>query len=216
MKGVELQSPILDAQGHPITRGAIVGMSEPYGNWSRFQGVVVEPNSNIEDDGYCVAVFFNLEVGAGHFNNFSDRKKPTVSQWDKTYGGIARKGYISFLFEDDAWKNCPRIIFFRPTELKVEEEWNLTSLADRFFKDSYHTIFSLKKELLRPITEYMCWHEDCRKPATKIALCNTWGSINQYYVCNDCYPQIHGMCSDMVRTKRPLLLRDGTAAPARL
>ena len=75
------QKEIFDSNGRLINQGAIVGMSSNYGPLSEFQGLVVSPYSEIESDGYCVAIFFGTEVCTSRFN-FSLHE---VHAWDQQY-----------------------------------------------------------------------------------------------------------------------------------
>ena len=98
---------ILDVKGKLIEKGSIVGMSDNNGNWSEFQGLVVDPQSNIEDDGYCVAVFFNLEVDPSRFFIYSSNHKReiiSVGTWDREYSGECKVGKTDFLFINEWWK----------------------------------------------------------------------------------------------------------------
>ena len=200
------QSTIVDAKGNPINRLAIVGMSDPHGPWSQYQGLVVEPNSNIEGLNYTVAVYFYSEVcQSNFFGSMAEARK-----WDNLYAKEDRKSETDFLFKDDAWKKSPRVRFFKPSELIVLQAWGHETLANRMFKRNYHSLFRIPPSLPQSPDAFMCWIEECRNPATEVALCNIWGSVYPLFTCKACGQQFNGMCSDdLPPMKNPHMTPDG-------
>ena len=208
---------IVDANCNPLVRGSIVGVSDT-GHWSPFQGLVLDQFSDIEDDGYCVAVFFNLEVSFTYFNYWGSADKErgitTIFEWDQQYGKQCKDGDIDFLFINDEWKKCPRVRFFRPNELVVQTEWELKYLVNRVFRHNCHH-YCLSAYDLKP-SLYLCWLEGCKNTASKIALFNVWGTVYPICVCEDCFPKTNGwLGDDLPRIKEPILLVDSSIAPKR-
>ncbi len=200
------QKQVFDSKSRLITQGVIVGMSSPYGPLSEFQGLVVSPYSEIESDGYCVAVFFGTEVCQSRFN-FSLFE---VRAWDQQYQKEMMSGEMSFLFVDANWQKCPRVLFFRPDELVIQDRWKIETLAERLFKNRYHTLYSLPKGITEIPADYMCFRRGCENKATKVALCNIWGTVHPMHVCEKCFPETNGWCGDCLpERKKPFLLANG-------
>ncbi|MES3006018.1 MAG: hypothetical protein V4664_03675 [Patescibacteria group bacterium] len=211
MPAKEKQLDILDAKGQPILKGSIVGMIDPCGHWSRYQGLVLELRSDIEDQGYTVAVFFNREVDQSYFFARRSRRLLPVREWDREFLQQCVKGDTSFLLVDDAWKKCPRVIFFRPKELAVQGDWKIKTLAKRLFGNSYHRLYLLSAGLPSSPSAYQCWLEGCAAPATRTALFNVCGSVYPMYTCEACFSKNNGFCGDdLPPMKKPMLAVDGT------
>ena len=204
----ETATPILDAKGQEIKVKSIVGMSDPEGPWSNFEGLVVDPKSTIEDDEYCVAVYFYREVGdyefIGGINNIL-----SLDQWSKNYREKDRNSETDFLFESEIWKKSPRVRFFKPEELVVLETWSYKTLVQRLFKNSYHSVFDISKTIPQEPDKYMCWSEECRDPATHTAIYNIWGSVSKAFVCKTCFDKMNGLCADSAQLKRVLMTPEG-------
>ncbi|MFA5934302.1 MAG: hypothetical protein WC827_00220 [Candidatus Paceibacterota bacterium] len=198
---------IVDANGKTINRGSVVGMSDNYGPWSQFQGLVLVPYSEIEDDGYCVAVFFGTDVCPSRFNSPSHE----VLIWDQQHQKDLVTDDPTFFFVDDIWKKCPRVVFFQPNELIVQESWNIKTLAERVFKDKYHTLYSLPKGVTLVSTDYLCFQNECLAIATRVSLWNVWGSVYPMHVCENCFSKTNGWCGDSLpEMKRKFLLANGS------
>lgn len=203
---------VLDARGTPIVHGSIVGMSDPGGPWSGFQGFVVAPFSELEgdNDGYTVAVFLGPEVGAFHFNAPSYR----IDAWDVRYSRLLAAEDYSFLLKDDLWRTCPRIVFFQPSELVVGGEWDICVLAKRAFPRGYHMLYDWPKGVTAIPTLYQCFIRDCRATASRVALYNVWGFVYPLHVCDVCFPKTHKWFGDLLPDmKKSLLLANGDLVP---
>ncbi len=205
---------ILGADGREITRGGIVA-GEVF--LYKHQGFVVDPHSNLEDQEHCVAVFFGTEVDASRFN-------PTRSEtetWDRAHQEVLnpRTGDYSLLITNNLWQNCPRVVFFKPEGLVVENGWSLETLADRLFGRMYHTLLELPRGILpHRASDYQCFRHECRNIASKLALWNIWGSVYPIYVCDSCFPENNAWCADVLpQLKNPFLSASGTpiAVPAK-
>ena len=196
---------VLGADGKPITAGIIVGMKDK-GPWSRFQGFVVAPFSEIEGEGYTVAVFFGTEVESSRFNfSFWD-----VEKWDSQHREDLAINNWPFLFQDNLWQKCPRVVFFRPKELVVQESWSLETLAERIFPRYYHTLYDWPEGISQTSSSYQCFQKECQSVATRVALFNVWGLVYPIHVCDTCFPKINGWCGDdLPEMKKPLLLANG-------
>lgn len=202
---------IKDSTGASIAPFSIVEITEDVGSWSGFQGLVIEPDSDIEGDEFCVAVYFFAEVKPDRFLFDSRNRSNTARIWDETYREENRSGKGEFLLKDDVWKTSPRVVFFRPTELIVKKRWSVEILAKRFFPNRYHTICGLSEKFPADPEAYMCCIAACRKPATDIAVCNVWGSVYPIFMCKDCALKMNGLCGeDLPELKRPFLAPDGT------
>ncbi len=210
------QSTIVDAKGKPINRLSIVGMSDAHGPWSPYQGLVVDPNSDLEGTEHIVAVYFYGEVCSSNFFSLPRGSTGTVRDWDGLYGGNDRDSETDFLFFGDAWKECPRVKFFKPSELVVLQTWGLEQLASRLFDRRYHTLHGISEVLPQTPDAYMCWIEECRNPASGLALCNIWGVVFPLFVCKTCRQHFNGRCSDdLPPRKNPHLTPDGTPIRAK-
>lgn len=209
------ESQIVDAKGQPLLKGAIVEMSSSDGNWSGHQGIVVEPHSDIEGPEYSVAVFFNREVPDHEFNHWSrinkERGIMSCTEWDVRYGGVCRNSEMDFLWKDDVWKRCPRVIFFKPDELVVVAGWKNAALVVRLFKGHYHSVFSFCDGFPQPDTCF-CFFRSCQAPATRLAFGNVWGSVFPLYTCVTHFRDLNGVCADELPIKKQALLLDGTPA----
>lgn len=200
---------VVDFKGQPINRGAIVGMSGD-GPWSRFQGLVVSPYSEVEGGVYSVAVFFGTEVSPSHF---SFPKYEAVAIWDHENRKVLATGNLTFLLSETIWLGCPRVVFFRPEELVVQDNWKIDTLAGRVFGGNYHTIYSWPKGVTAISADYMCFRKECSTRATRVALWNVWGSVYPMHVCEGCFPETNGWCGESLpELKKPFLLADGTPA----
>jgi hypothetical protein len=202
---------VFDATGIEIQPLSIVGMSDRSGQWSPHRGLVVEPNSTIENDGYCVAVYFYREVGSTRFWNRDRRRTMPIEAWDARYGKNDAMSETSFLLKDDAWKKSPRVVFFKPRELIVQPTWDIAVLAERMFKNYHHSVFRLSEGLPQDPKAYMCWIKECQNPATSIALYNFWGSVYPFFVCEQCRSKVNGMCGECLPdAKNPHRTPDGS------
>jgi hypothetical protein len=196
---------VFDAVGKPIACQSIVGMKEN-GPWSGFQGFVVAPFSELEDDGYTVAVFFGREVQPSRFNfPFWE-----IDKWDSQHSrDLAIDGW-PFLLQDNLWQKCPRVVFFRPNELVVQEFWRIETLAERVFPRKYHSVYGWPKGVSYTSLSYQCFRKDCPSVATRVALWNVWGSVYPIHVCDGCFSKTNGWCGDdLPELKKPLLLANG-------
>lgn len=203
---------ITDVAGAPLIPGSIVEMSDSDGHWSEYQGLVMVPDSEIEDDGYSVAVFFDKEVSSSRFWFNPTRKDPNlipILDWDHDYGRLSIEEKTTLLLKDDFWKKCPRVRFFRPEELKIVPFWKIETLVKRLFGSMYQSYFTIQSDL--PPNAFMCWCADCQNRAEKLALYNFWGTVYPYNVCAECFPKINGICGESSpKTKKPILLADGS------
>ena len=196
-----------------ILKGSIVEVLEKGWKWSPYQGLqglVVNPDSDIEGEGYSVAVFFNLEVSSSKFC-LPDKGVVPIKEWDEEYGDQCRREEVDFLFEEDAWKQCSRIIFFRPEELIVQNEWKIQNLARRVFpKEIVRTVYVFSDYLPKNPNLHMCHIRECGAQARKTALFNFQGSVHPIHVCEDCFSKTNGMSGDALPlSKVPLLSFDG-------
>jgi len=194
-----------------ILKGSIVEVVEGL-LFESCQGLVVCADSDIEGPEFCVAVFFNLEVSTHNFTIF-ERKDPSILrtvQWEEKYHDQCKRGEIDFLLNDDVWKKCPRVIFFRPEELIVQPYWKIENLAKRLFRNMFHTTHVFADYLPKDPSLHMCHLEDCQSRATKLALYNVWGSVYPLFVCELCFPKVNGWCGDdLPARKKTFLTFDG-------
>ena len=194
-----------------IFKKSIVGVLKKGWKWSPYQGLqglVIDPESDIE--GYCVAVFFNLEVSSSKFCPL-DKGVVPIKEWDEEHGDQCRMGEVDFLFIDDAWKKCPRIVFFRPEELVVQDVWEIGSFARRVFrKEIVRSVYIFPDYLPKEPNLHMCHIRECAAQATKTALFNFQCSVYPIHVCDSCFPKTNGMFGNALpRCKVPLLSFDG-------
>lgn len=207
------ESPaVLDALGMPILKGSIVGMSDPQGPWSLFQGLVVSPYSDIEGEKYTVPVFFNAEVCYSHFQTYRAQGSgiPGVRDWDKEHLASCKRGEVEFLFEEGVWQQCPRVLFFKPEELVVCDRWKLDTLCQRLFKNLWHSLCVPPPPFDGLPQMYLCWMEGCMSQATQTALCNAQGQVAPFCVCDICHARVNGLLVDWFpESKNPILLADG-------
>ncbi len=196
---------VFDSKGTLIACLSIVGMRET-GPWSDHQGIVLAPFSEMEGDGYTVAVFFGTEVAHHKFNSpFRD-----IRDWDNTYGKDLEIGDYSFLLKDELWKKCPRVVFFQPGELVVQEGWSILTLAERLFSNNYHSVYRWSRGISPTSSLYRCFLKECQSTATKVALFNASGSVCPLHVCDECSGETNGWYGDiMPELKDPFLLANG-------
>lgn len=210
---------VLDADGKPISSKCIVQIINPESILSGRQGIVMDPYSAIVGDGFCVAVFLNLEVDQHHFF-FQSRSRvndqiESIRSWDHKFGQQCIEGDIEFLFQNDQWKKCPRILHFRPQDLAIRKYWSVKVLADRVFRDYHHyEPYLIGPEYPQDPCAYKCWIEGCGQPGSRIALYNFWGSILTYCTCDQCFKGIHGYRGESEpKCKKQILFADGTPVP---
>jgi len=196
---------VLDADGKQITAGMIVGMKN-VGPWYRFQGFVVAPFSELEGDGYTVPVFFGREVGSIRFRTpFWE-----IDNWDFQHNKDLAIDNWPFLLLEEVWQNCPRVVFFRPDELVVQGSWSITTLANRIFPNFHHSVYGWPEGVSQTSSSYKCFLKECQSVATRVALCNVWGSVYPIHVCDTCFSEINGRSADdLPKLKKPLLLASG-------
>lgn len=211
---------VLDSVGNQILPGSIVKMADPHGSWSRHQALVVSPHSDIEGEGYTVPVFFNREVSASNFSNSAwgaqsgDKKARTilpVSEWDSSHIASCARGETDFILNEESWKDCPRIRFFKPEELVVIQRWDIEVLCKRIFPRMWNMSYGLPFRGKFQAEEYQCWYEGCVEPAlAEVALGNCWGTVSAYCLCKTHHKEVHGKCSDgFSPMKQSLFLVDG-------
>ena len=186
-------------------------MSDKNGPWSPHKGLVVEPNSDLEGDGYCVAAYFYREIDSTRFWYRNRQNTIDIKVWDNRYTKNDKMGETDFLFKNDAWKKSPRVVFFKPEELIVQPSWDILVLAQRLFKDYHHNVVLLAEGYPTDPKAYMCWIEGCQNQASDITLYNYWGSVYPHFVCKTCFPKVNGWCGEcMPRVKKTFLLADGS------
>jgi hypothetical protein len=204
------QKDIVDSKGNKLGWGMIVGMSSNDGPWSKFQGFVITPYSDLEGKEYCVAVFFGTEVCPSRFNF----PMYEVDDWDRQHEKEMGINDLAFLFPDPVWQKCPRVVFFKPDELVVQNGWNIETLAQRIFRSRFHTLYGWPKGITETSADYMCFRKECQARATKVALWNVWGSVYPLHVCEKCFPETNGWCADdLPEIKKTFFLANGTPAP---
>lgn len=195
-----LTPTVLDSKGRQILKGSIVGMTDPQGYWSSYQGLVVEPYSDMEGDGYTVAVFFDREVPESdfHYRGWLNKGLMNPTEWDRQL----RPDYQKALLTTERWTLCPRIVFFRPEELVVESAWKLEHLIKRQFP-TYWFSYAIAFPLIPG--SHACWMKECSNLATDMALVNVWESIYPTYVCRPCFEKWNGIrLDDLPPHKEPL------------
>jgi hypothetical protein len=200
------QVQAFDANKNPILCQSIV---EVRGDslWCGFQGLVVAPYSELEGEGYTVAVFLDRDIPSSDFNG---AYFPEIDDWDAQYQEQLKTLDRSFLLKDDCWQKCPRVVFFQPNELLIQDSWSIQTLAKRVFPYSHHTLYNWPKGITPISSRYRCFCSECSSIATQIALFNVWGSVYPMHVCEECFTKIHGWCGDdLPKIKKPFLLATG-------
>ena len=178
-------SEIKDTKGSLIEKGVIVGMADPDGNFQNYQGLVINPDFDVNNDGYSVAVFFSTEVPQVLFHCKDLGGSFGFNEWDDKH----KKQCPEILFNSDIWKQCPRICFFQPMELVVTNRWYLKHLIERLFHGEYSNWY--EKETLVP-ENHTCQIESCSCLATDLTLINVWGSVCPIYTCRSCFEEHNG------------------------
>ena len=202
---------VLDAHGRLILQGSIVSVVGPReGKWWFLQGLVMRPHAIIDGEkkGHTVPVFFNIEAGSNRFVHKGHQTGHTdVSYWDSEFISRSRREDTDFLFDEAVWTVCPRVVFFRPNELSVDTEWSHETLADRIFRGGYYRISLINGRFPQTATSYMCFMDNgCRRPAKRTGVFNLGGTIVPIFVCDECFPLVHGVFgSSLPATKRPWL-----------
>lgn len=193
---------IVNSAGGVICRGSVVSPVNNVVTWSGHQGLVVAPHTNLNGCVYSVAVFFNVEVDRCDFSTHAHIHQRcglmSVQDWDDRYGLMSREN-IDFLYENDLWKECPRVIFFRPDELVLTGRFRLQTLAKRIFGDQFRRFnhYTGRQSHL-PLKLHLCRHSACREQATKIALLCVMGDVYPIPTCADCFKKTHGHCADQL------------------
>jgi len=192
-----------------IFKRSIVEVVNKNSGWASYQGLVIDPQFAIRNGELRVAVFFFPEVESFNFR-FHRRGVMLIDEWDENYSDQCRNGYVDFLFINDDWKRCPRVVFFRPEELVVQYEWHIKKLARRLFLETHRSVCGFSDFLPKNPSLHMCHLRDCGAQATKIALFCVSGSVYPAYVCDICFSEINGMrMGDFPACKIPLLSFDG-------
>jgi len=82
----------------------------------------------------------------------------------------------------------------------------IKSLATQLFGHDYHTFYTLSSEFPHTPEAYMCWINECRNPATDLALRNIHGSVIPFFGCKFCCQRLNGVTSDDVPPLKSSLL----------
>jgi hypothetical protein len=191
------ESTVLDSKSQPILKGSIVGAIETT-KWDQYQGLVLDPNSEAEGNGFTVAVFFHREVCSSQFNQGT-----VVREWDQRHEAELADTNHDWILEERTWTDCPRVVFFRPDELVVEPDWKLEFYVKRTFPNGFHALFELKDKSSFIPGSHECTLVECHHPATRVALLNVWGSIYPVRTCEGCFAKFHGMCGDELPARKP-------------
>lgn len=203
-------SSVLDVNGVEIVIGSIVGFLEEDFFNKEPQGIVILPYSEFEGDEYTVPVYFFPE-----HDQYNHHYSQEGEKWKKKFSDKRKSGEIDFLFEDDNWKQCPFVEFFKPTNIRVDQFWSVRTLAKRYFNRFHHTVYSLPKGVERYPSLYQCFLEGCSNQASTMFLYNYWGSVYPMHICAECMDskfdgkdRIAG--ESMPELNRPFKLLDGT------
>lgn len=204
-------SPVLDINGVEITPGCIAGFPEGYQGNKSAQGLVILSHCEDREDGYTVPVYFFPECERYNLRVYSD----SADDWKRRFSEQRNRGESRFLFEDENWRNCPFVVFFKPDEIRVDKFWSLETLVQRYFPSYHHTCFCLPKGVERDPSLYQCFLEGCTNTASTMFLYNFWGSVYPMHICKKCQDEkfrgrdrIAG--ESMPKLKRPFMLADGT------
>lgn len=207
-----LGTDVKDADGKQIIKGSIVRIQKG-SSWANFDGLVVAPHYEYEDGrpedkAHTVAIFLAREVDAGYFV----KPRHQVGEWDAEYmRRFAVDGETEFLFAEDVWTKCPRIIFCRPEDLIVIESWSVNALVERLFKNRYHTCPTVVVPKGYNLEDFLCHLEGCQNPATKVAFGNVHGHVSAVLTCANCFKEINGISPDeLPKMKAQMLFLDGS------
>lgn len=190
------ENTVLDSRAQPILKGSIVGAIETT-KWDQYQGLVLDPNSKIEDGGFTVAVFFHREVCCSQFNQGS-----VVRHWDERYEEQLASADYDWIMEEGVWKESPRVIFFRPSDLVVQQDWKPEFYAKRTFPRGYNLLYELADKSTFIPGSHECSIEKCHHPATRVALINAWGNVYPVRTCGGCFGEFHGTCRDELPARK--------------
>ncbi len=72
-------------------------------------------------------------------------------------------------------------------DLTICSAWSMKTLADRYFKDFYHTLYEPKALFVSGARD--CDVEGCPGVAIKRIIFNIWGSVYPADVCSSCVPK---------------------------
>ncbi len=161
------------------------------------QGLVVHTD-NKDEEGHFISVFFDVEVSEGQFHDW-----PEASSWAKEHWFEPRWPMIGNI---ELANSCPRVTRFKPEELQVVDEWDISKIAVRGAGPGgacwTHSTIPGKPFISGA---YLCFLPGCENVATEIAFPNCWGTMGIVYTCRDCFSQVHGMRGDSYpEMKNPL------------
>lgn len=168
--------------------GSIVKIDATETRFHECYGIIMDMNSDLRPEDGTIAVFFDQEVPDHEFSDHRDSldawktKKPTPQNY----------------------KDCPRVMCFKESELEIIESEPIEILVRRKFGNNFHSIHSFSFPL-KPHT-HACQLKECQSdlPATHISLINVWGCIQTVYTCERCNSKYHGKRTDGVELKNPL------------
>lgn len=107
-----------------------------------------------------------------------------------------KKDKVSVLFDEDlilgfTSSRAERILYFKPEDLRKDEDWSLERKATRLFgRDMFHSLFALKAPF---DTKKKCLIKGCRRNVFKTALINYVGNVQELHVCKKHYKKYNGL-----------------------
>lgn len=181
---------VLDSRGREIVKGSIVTGIESDQCWSMFQGLVLHPESPFAEEDFSVAVFFDKEMNGSYFYKPS-RGGRTIYNWDDEFKGKKKYAEIIPTWDHEKQMDCPRVVLSRPSELIVQPNWRIETLANRcepgqrYWSRSVFTFPLIKGA-------HACHVEGCEGMAEHITMVNFWGNMIPYYACTKCHHKYNG------------------------
>lgn len=166
-----------------------------------YQGLVISIDRN------GVAVFFDIEVDGSDLrldDQYSDRsdiqEEERVIMWDSKNW---RYGPTKLLNGEFKISECPRIRYYDPQDLRIEDDWVYTDNFDRRAagpNNHCHHHALLKIKFIRGGSP--CVTPDCDGIATRLSFQNIWGIMYPVYTCITCDEQNHVLWMDVAKLKK--------------
>jgi len=173
-----------------LASGNIVTVTDRNSVFANDQGIVIDTKSSLDKESGPIAVFFDKEVESYGFNQISAESP----RWTETVPTL------------ENYRQNPRVICFRSSQLRIDKGWDIKNLANRFFgRYGWHHASSLSFHLV-PNT-HACHLAACSSGllATQRTIVNYCGSIYDIYSCETCHRLYHKISTESFpELKNPL------------
>lgn len=114
---------------------------------------------------------------------------------------IVRRGKLQDTFplnvpeSEEEIRLCARVALFEPEVLRVDQEWRVMTLAQRYFPRMHHSVYECRKPFERGTG--LCMVKDCAALQARRIIFNIHGTVVPAYVCDAHANEYHGKMGDV-------------------